>query len=52
MKRNTSVIGLGTMGSTLARLLLRDGYPVTVWNRTPARVEDQRRVPDIRLSSA
>lgn len=29
-----SVIGLGTMGSTLARLLLHNGYSVTVWNRT------------------
>src|SRR5688572_30645343 len=29
-----SVIGLGKMGSTLARLLLRQGYRVTVWNRT------------------
>ncbi len=34
MKPQASVIGLGTMGSTLARLLLRDGYAVTVWNRT------------------
>lgn len=33
----TSVIGLGMMGSTLARLLLRDGYRVTVWNRTSAK---------------
>jgi len=29
-----SVIGLGTMGSTLTRLLLQKGYHVTVWNRT------------------
>lgn len=29
-----SVIGLGTMGSILARLLLQKGYHVTVWNRT------------------
>jgi 3-hydroxyisobutyrate dehydrogenase-like beta-hydroxyacid dehydrogenase len=29
-----SVIGLGTMGATLARLLLQRGYRVTVWNRT------------------
>ena len=34
MKREASVIGLGMMGSTLARLLLRSGYRVTVWNRT------------------
>lgn len=32
-----SVIGLGMMGSTLARLLLSSGYRVTVWNRTAAK---------------
>lgn len=34
-----SVIGLGTMGSTLARLLLQNGYHVTVWNRTIAKAK-------------
>jgi 3-hydroxyisobutyrate dehydrogenase-like beta-hydroxyacid dehydrogenase len=29
-----SVIGLGAMGSALARTLLQNGYSVTVWNRT------------------
>src|SRR5690606_37357618 len=38
MKRAT-VIGLGQMGSTLARLLLDSGYRVTVWNRTAAKAE-------------
>ena len=28
------VIGLGEMGSTLARALLKAGYPTCVWNRT------------------
>jgi 3-hydroxyisobutyrate dehydrogenase-like beta-hydroxyacid dehydrogenase len=32
-----SVIGLGMMGSTLARLLIRNGGRVTVWNRTNAK---------------
>lgn len=36
MKRVT-VIGLGQMGSTLARLLLEAGHRVTVWNRTAAK---------------
>lgn len=31
---NISVIGLGMMGATLARLLLQQGYRVTVWNRS------------------
>jgi 3-hydroxyisobutyrate dehydrogenase-like beta-hydroxyacid dehydrogenase len=39
MKREASVIGLGTMGATLARLLLQAGYRVTVWNRTPAKAD-------------
>ena len=34
-----SVIGLGAMGSALARALLRDGHRVTVWNRTSAKAE-------------
>ena len=34
-----SVIGLGAMGSALARAFLRDGHRVTVWNRTSAKAE-------------
>ncbi|MEN7547599.1 NAD(P)-binding domain-containing protein [Rapidithrix thailandica] len=34
-----SVIGLGAMGSTLALLLVKNGYQVTVWNRTSAKAE-------------
>jgi len=34
-----SVIGLGAMGSTIARLLLGAGYGVTVWNRTAAKAD-------------
>jgi 3-hydroxyisobutyrate dehydrogenase-like beta-hydroxyacid dehydrogenase len=37
MKNEVSVIGLGAMGSALARALLRDGHRVTVWNRTGAK---------------
>lgn len=36
---DASVIGLGTMGATLARLLLQNGYRVTVWNRTIAKAD-------------
>ena len=39
MKNEVSVIGLGVMGSALARALLRDGHRVTVWNRTSAKAE-------------
>lgn len=34
-----SVIGLGQMGSTLAKILLKQGYRVTVWNRTTSKVK-------------
>lgn len=34
-KGAVTVIGLGAMGITLAELLLKDGYKVTVWNRSP-----------------
>jgi len=32
-----SIIGLGAMGSALARTLLKHGYRVTVWNRSSAK---------------
>lgn len=35
--KEVTVIGLGQMGSTLARLLLQKDYHVTVWNRTNAK---------------
>lgn len=34
---NISVLGLGLMGSALAKALLRAGEEVTVWNRSPAK---------------
>lgn len=33
------IIGLGIMGAPMARNLLRAGFPLVVWNRTPARAE-------------
>lgn len=36
---SVTVIGLGAMGATLARLLLKQGVAVTVWNRTAAKAE-------------
>ncbi len=35
-------IGLGTMGSFMAANLVRAGFDVTVWNRTPGRDDDVR----------
>lgn len=34
-----AVVGLGAMGSRIARRLLDAGYELTVWNRTPAKAE-------------
>src|SRR5438477_620753 len=39
-----AVIGLGAMGSRIARRLLDAGHDVVVWNRTPARAEGFPRV--------
>ena len=36
---NLAVLGLGSMGSALARCLLGAGYDVNVWNRTPAKAD-------------
>ena len=37
--KKVSVIGTGMMGSMLARLLLKNGYTVTAWNRSRAKLE-------------
>ncbi|MFG3244930.1 NAD(P)-dependent oxidoreductase [Streptomyces sp. NPDC048157] len=36
-KTPVTMLGLGTMGTALARTWLAAGHPLTVWNRTPAR---------------
>jgi 3-hydroxyisobutyrate dehydrogenase-like beta-hydroxyacid dehydrogenase len=38
--QSVTVLGLGQMGSALARTLIDAGYPVTVWNRTSGRERD------------
>lgn len=35
-----TVIGLGAMGSALARAFLAKGHPTTVWNRSPNKADD------------
>ncbi|WP_433270987.1 NAD(P)-dependent oxidoreductase [Actinosynnema sp. CS-041913] len=34
-----TVVGLGPMGMALAEALLKQGHPLTVWNRTPGKAE-------------
>ena len=34
-----TIIGLGVMGAALAQTLLKNGYKVTVWNRSPEKAE-------------
>ncbi|MFS2055477.1 NAD(P)-binding domain-containing protein, partial [Variovorax sp. CT11-76] len=33
-KQKITVIGLGAMGATIARLYLEQGHEVTIWNRS------------------
>ncbi|RST09736.1 NAD(P)-dependent oxidoreductase [Streptomyces sp. WAC05374] len=37
LKTPVTLLGLGAMGTALARTWLAAGHPLTVWNRTPAR---------------
>jgi len=37
--KEITVLGLGSMGQTLARLFLGKGYKVTVWNRTAGKAD-------------
>ncbi len=39
MKKRLGFIGLGIMGRAMAANLLRAGFPLTVWNRTPNKGE-------------
>ncbi|CRK61000.1 dehydrogenase (secreted protein) [Alloactinosynnema sp. L-07] len=39
-KNPVTVIGLGAMGSALARALVAAGHPTTVWNRTPGKAPE------------
>jgi len=36
---DTTIIGLGVIGAALAQTLLKNGYKVTVWNRSPEKAE-------------
>ncbi|TYB40090.1 NAD(P)-dependent oxidoreductase [Actinomadura chibensis] len=38
-KTSVTLLGLGAMGTALARAWLAAEYPLTVWNRSPARAE-------------
>ncbi len=46
-----TVIGLGAMGSTLARVLAGDGHDVTVWNRSGIRPERAAGLEGVRLAA-
>src|SRR5271167_1530163 len=40
MKPTVGFIGLGLMGKPMAQNLLRAGYPLVLWNRTPSKADD------------
>jgi len=37
--QQVALLGLGIMGAGMARNLMQAGYPLTVWNRTAAKVD-------------
>src|SRR5688500_14476833 len=39
-KRKISIIGAGSMGTVLGKLLLKSGYKVTAWNRTISKTKE------------
>lgn len=39
MKTSVGFIGLGLMGQPMAKNILKAGFPVTVWNRTPSKAD-------------
>jgi len=41
-KLRVGFIGLGIMGRSMARNVYNAGFPVTVWNRTPSKMEEAR----------
>ena len=48
---DVTVIGLGEMGSALARAFLAGGKSVTVWNRTPAKAAALERLGALAASA-
>lgn len=40
MKTKVGLIGLGIMGRAMAKNLIKAGFPLVVWNRTPSRTEE------------
>lgn len=40
MSERVGLIGLGIMGKPMAKNLLKAAFPLTVWNRTPARMDE------------
>ena len=51
--RNVSFLGLGVMGAPMARHLARAGHTLTLYNRSPGRVEQwQRDHPDLAVRIA
>jgi 2-hydroxy-3-oxopropionate reductase len=52
MKPAAGFIGLGLMGISMALNLVRAGFPLVVWNRTPGKDEELIRLGATRASSA
>jgi NAD(P)-dependent dehydrogenase (short-subunit alcohol dehydrogenase family) len=52
MKTSVTVLGLGAMGTALARAFLAAGHPTTVWNRTPGRSPELDTLGAVRAGTA
>ncbi|MGZ0150952.1 NAD(P)-dependent oxidoreductase [Kribbella sp. WER1] len=52
MKTPVTVLGLGAMGTALARAFLAAGHPTTVWNRTPGRSPELDQLGAARATTA
>ncbi|WP_406050834.1 NAD(P)-dependent oxidoreductase [Kribbella sp. NBC_00889] len=51
MKTPVTVLGLGAMGTALARTFLAAGHPTTVWNRTPGRSPEMDALGAVRATT-
>ena len=40
LQTKVGLIGLGLMGKPMGMNLLKAGFPLTVWNRTPSRADE------------
>ena len=50
MAKKVGFIGLGMMGNPMSKSLLKAGFELTVWNRTPFKMEEIVKLQTNRIS--